>query len=127
MDDVRIKKITLPGGRIVELVYFASEAVETTEPRLERCPMCAAESVCPVRWHEVGDSHWYVELRCPECEWRASNVFDQETVDRYDDALCAAADEMIEELERITRANMEAEIERFVAALEADAITPFDF
>jgi hypothetical protein len=128
MDDVRIKKITLPGGRVVELVYFTTaEVAAGDDQRLEMCPVCGGEMVCPVRWNEVEECRWHVELRCPECEWRGTNIFDQETVDRYDDALCLAADEMIEELERMTRANMQDEIDRFVAALDADQIVPFDF
>ena len=36
-------------------------------------------------------------------------------------------DALIETLEQLQRENMEGDIERFVAALAADHITPFDF
>jgi hypothetical protein len=41
--------------------------------------------------------------------------------------LLAGAGDLTEELDRITRENMAEHLERFRAALEADAITPFDF
>ena len=41
--------------------------------------------------------------------------------------LLADAGDMTEELDRITRQNMAEHLERFSAALHADAITPFDF
>jgi hypothetical protein len=71
--------------------------------------------------------NWELELRCPECEWCDRAEYDQGTVERYDGALNDATDQLIESLEQLTRENMEAEIERFVAALSADHIVPFDF
>ena len=134
MGDIRVKKITLPSGKVVELVYFLAAGSSTPEPvdiietpRLERCLRCGDEKVCPVDWHEVADGVWHVELRCPECEWRRADLFDQETVDRYDDVLCEATDALAARLEQIERERMASDVERFVAALAADAITPFDF
>ena len=55
------------------------------------------------------------------------DVFDQEAVERFDDVLNAATDQLIDTLERVSRDNMRAEIDRFVEALEHDHILPFDF
>jgi hypothetical protein len=41
--------------------------------------------------------------------------------------LNVATDRVIDALETATRENMTADIERFVAALNADHIVPFDF
>ena len=70
---------------------------------------------------------WELELRCPACEWQSRDTFDQETVERFDDVLNAATDSLIDTLERVSRDNMRAEIDRFVDALQQDHILPFDF
>jgi hypothetical protein len=138
MGEFEIKRIVLPSGKIVELVYFqfgdAAVPVEPVavpapvEPRaLESCPHCSGRLVCPVDWREVDDLRWELELRCPECEWRTREVFDQDDVDRYDDALCAATDDLVDGIERLRREIMEEEIDKFVRALDDDFILPMDF
>jgi hypothetical protein len=134
MGDFQVKKIILPSGKAVEIVYFHAEPVVDTAPAstgpgqgLEVCPDCASELVYPTDWHEAVSGNWELELRCPECEWCDRAEYDQGTVERYDGALNDATDQLIESLEQLTRENMEAEIERFVAALSADHIVPFDF
>jgi hypothetical protein len=146
MGEFHIKRITLPSGKVVELVYFEAAGIELPvnvtpveaapaagegEARgvreLEACPECDADKVCPVDWTEVADGFWELDLRCPECEWRSTGLYDQDEVDRYDDVLADATDDMITELERLTHENMADDIRRFVTALERDAILPFDF
>ncbi len=72
-------------------------------------------------------THWEVLLRCPNCEWNDVGVYDQTTVDRFDDELDRGTEALMRDLKRLTQANMEDEIERFVLALAADAILPEDF
>ena len=48
-------------------------------------------------------------------------------VDRFDEVLDRGTDELVDDLTRLIRANMEDEIERFVDALDADLILPEDF
>jgi hypothetical protein len=134
MGDFQVKKIILPSGKAVEIVYFHAEPVVDTMPTppasgrgLEACPDCASGLVYPIDWHEADSGNWELELRCPECEWSDRSEYDQATVERYDGALNDATDVLIESLEQLTRENMEAEIERFVSALSADHIVPFDF
>jgi hypothetical protein len=134
MGDFQVKKIILPSGKAVEIVYFHAEPTtdtltpaSTPEHGLEVCPDCASGLVYPTDWHEAASGNWELELRCPECEWCDRAEYDQTTVERYDGALNDATDELIDSLETLTRENMEAEIERFVDALSADHIVPFDF
>jgi hypothetical protein len=102
-----------------------------TEPdatrRLEACRCCTSTLVYPIDWREASNGRWELELRCPNCEWRVRDVFTQEQVERFDETLNVATDRVIDALETATRENMTADIERFVAALEADHIVPFDF
>jgi len=141
MGDFHVKKIILPSGKAVEIVYFHAEpaieaavqaaecgpSADETSIRLEICPTCRGELTYPTDWREAEGDRWELELRCPNCEWSDRGVWDQADVERYDAILNAGTDSLIESLERITRENMEAEIERFVDALEHGHIEPFDF
>jgi hypothetical protein len=98
-----------------------------SEGGLERCRRCPSRLVYPLRWRRLAHDRWELELRCPDCEWRTREVFHQDDVDRYDDALCAATDDLVDGIERLRREIMEEEIERFVTALDDDLILPMDF
>ncbi len=54
-------------------------------------------------------------------------MFDQATVDRFDERLDHGTEALVLDLKRLTHANMEEEIERFSFALASDAIWPMDF
>jgi hypothetical protein len=132
--EFRIKKITLPSGKVVEIVYLepSPDPAEGTPQavhvrRIELCPSCAGSRVHPVDWREVEESRWELRVRCPDCRWRATGIFEQFEVERYDEILAAETDRLIAELERVTRENMADQLERFSRALEQDAILPMDF
>jgi hypothetical protein len=128
-----VRRVTLPSGRQIEVVYFeplAAEATPSTKPAVDDlhvCPECDRDLVYPVDWEEASATHWEVELRCPNCEWSEVGTFDQATVDRFDEHLDLGTDALVKDLRRMVQANMEAEAERFAAALEANAILPEDF
>jgi hypothetical protein len=132
-----VRRVILPSGRAIEVVYFDTSAA-APEPapipapaeellELHSCPECERELVYPVEWEEASATHWEVALRCPNCEWTTVGVYDQETVDRFDEELDRGTELLVRDLKRLTRANMEEEIERFGKALESDAIWPMDF
>ena len=125
-----VRRVVLPSGKTIEVVYFGEHPEATvTEPAhdLHICGTCESELVYPVDWSEAGETHWEVLLRCPNCEWSDLGVFDQSTVDRFDDELDRGTEALMRDLKRLTQANMEDEIDRFVSALGADAILPEDF
>ena len=70
---------------------------------------------------------WEVTLRCPNCEWLHTDVFDQDTVERFDEELDRGTDNLVDDLKRLVWANMEEEIERFSKALVENHILPEDF
>jgi hypothetical protein len=133
-DGQYVRRVVLPSGRAIEVVYF-----ETTEPGarppareeplddLQVCPECDRDLVYPVEWEEASETHWEVLLRCPNCEWAEVGEFDQATVDRFDEQLDIGTEVVLRDLKRLERANMEDEIERFARALHADALLPEDF
>ena len=132
-----VRRVVLPSGRAIEVVYFdttlvppAEEPMEHVERTLEElhvCPECDRGLVFPVDWEEASPTHWEVELRCPNCEWNEIGTYDQATVDRFDEHLDVGTDALVKDLRRLVQANMEAEADRFAAALEAGAILPEDF
>ena len=130
-----VRRVVLPSGRSIEVVYFESLARDTapaprpeeTKRALHVCPDCHRDLVYPVEWEESSETHWEVLLRCPNCEWHEVGTFDQGTVDRFDEELDLGTEILIRDLKRLEQANMEDEIERFVRALGAGAILPEDF
>ena len=129
-----VRRVVLPSGKTVEVVYFEdlavpTEAITAQPARIELhvCACCASLLVYPIAWDEAGDEHWEVTLRCPECEWRSTGVYAQETVERLDHHLDAGTETVVRDLKRLMHANMESDIERFVGALERDLIVPEDF
>ena len=54
-------------------------------------------------------------------------MFDQETVERFDEELDRGTDSLVDDLKRLIHANMEEDIERFSDALAGDHILPEDF
>ena len=127
-----VRRVVLPSGRAIEVVYFESmddETVEIAPPiaDLHVCPECNRDLVYPVEWEEVSGTHWEVLLRCPNCEWTSIGHYDQATVDRFDRVLDDGTELLLHDLKRLEQANMEDEIVRFSKALEAGAILPEDF
>jgi hypothetical protein len=127
-----VKRVTLPSGKSIEVLYFgdqggeAKSAVPTAQP-LHVCTDCSSDLVYPTDWQEAGPEHWEVELRCPNCEWHGSGVFSQDVVETFDDELDRGIDVLLSDYRALVNSNMEDEIDRFAKALEAGAILPADF
>lgn len=97
------------------------------EGGLHICPGCDSELVYPVDWEPANARQWTVGLRCPECEWRDEGVFTQDVVDRFDEVLEIGTAQILDDLNLLVRANIEEQVDRFVAALQADQILAEDF
>lgn len=130
-----VKRVVLPSGKTIEVVYF-KDAVEqdssfrtVVEPdqALHVCTSCSSDLVYPTGWDEADSDNWRVQLRCPECEQWREGIFSQATVEDFDEELDKGTDSLTADYRRLCRANMAEEVERFAAALGADAILPEDF
>jgi hypothetical protein len=94
---------------------------------LHVCRGCGSTLMQLVGHEDAGHGHWFLTMRCPECERWAGG--------RVPDAWCAELDEELERgthrlldaLEEVQRQIMSAEVEAFVAALEDDLLLPEDF
>ena len=128
-----LRRVVLPSGRAIDVMYFEAPSEDRGLPapdpvrRLHECPDCDGGLVYPVEWEEVSPTHWEVLLRCPNCEWSEVGTFDQPTVDNFDEKLDIGTEILLRDLKRLQQANMEEEIDRFVSAVNADAILPEDF
>ncbi len=128
-----VRRVVLPSGKTIEVVYFADGAPEHTGPapsgtaQLHLCPECTSDLVYPTEWEEFGEDLWSLKLRCPNCEWRSAGSYDHATVERLDEELDRGTHAVLTDLKALVQANMEADIARFVAALDADHIWPIDF
>ena len=137
-----VKRVVLPSGKTIEVVYFKEPASATAnapvpadktwpaaEPdqELHTCIDCHSQLVYPVEWEEAGPENWSVLLHCPNCDVFREGVFTQENVELFDEELDRGADALARDYKRLMRANMGEEIDRFVGALNADAILPEDF
>ena len=126
-----VRRVVLPSGKSIEVVYFEPEPLPDLPGEGRRdlhvCPRCENGLVYPEAWEEHDPVLWEVSLRCPNCEWHGVDLYAQDVVDRFDEELDRGTEALVRDLRQLTRANMEAEIERFQAALRADAIWPEDF
>ena len=134
-----VRRVVLPSGKTIEVVYFEDQYAEGTTAAapslpveqqpgdLHVCISCDSELVYPIEWDEAGTTHWEVSLRCPNCEWTATGVYAQDTVERFDEELDRGTEALVRDLKRLMTANMEDEIERFVTALDQGHVLPEDF
>jgi len=134
-----VRRVVLPSGKTIEVVYFEDQPATTTNvaapaPAPEKtvddlhvCGSCSSTLVYPTEWEEAGATHWEVTLRCPNCEWAGTGIFEQDLVERFDEELDRGTEALVRDLKRLAHANMEDEIERFTTALAEDHIVPEDF
>ena len=120
-----VRKVTLPSGKTIEVVFFEDLTPAATD--IHVCPECRSELVYPVAWEEADRSRWEVSLRCPNCEWMTTDIFEEEAIQRFDETLDRGTEALVADLRQLTRANMEEDVERFVVALMAGHLLPEDF
>jgi hypothetical protein len=100
----------------------------TTEPTAgaHLCRFCTLPFVQPQNAEPAGRD-WLVQLYCPSCDWSGEAMLDQAQMDHLDEALDDGLALLAAALTQLTRANVQEYVERFTAALAADAVLPDDF
>jgi hypothetical protein len=120
------RRIVLPSGRAIEVVRFREQ--QASSPRaLHVCPECDSDLVQPIAWSETEASKWEITLRCPNCCWHGEGLYGQDQLESFEERLEEGLDAMLRDLQRLTHANMADQVDRFIAALNADLILPEDF
>jgi hypothetical protein len=102
-------------------------APSAEDGRLEHCAMCGRDFVSPVDWEPAGPDHWWLLLRCGECEsWREVTVTNADAR-RYDAELDRRADILASSLARLDRERMIVQADAMAIALRLDFIDAADF
>ncbi|MFP5451101.1 MAG: hypothetical protein ACLGG9_05040 [Thermoleophilia bacterium] len=153
MSDYRSTKITLPGGREIEIVYLGDVRPETLDasrageiaheldemlhaaltvfdrerPEMWLCGSCPGDMVRPLVVEPADGGTFRVERMCPDCGWHDDGTFTHEQVESYHDALEEGAEEMLTALRTMSRLNMEDDVDRIITAIRCDLIQPMDF
>ena len=97
------------------------------DARLVVCDRCGADFVNPVSWHEHGETHWWIRLRCGQCGCvREIEATDQQAK-RFDRELEPGVASIAAALMRLDRERMITDADTLTAALERDLIDPGDF
>ena len=97
------------------------------ELRLENCAMCGADFVNPVDWEPVGETHWWMLMRCGACDtWREATVTNAVAA-RFDLELDRRMDILARAVERIDARAMAIEVETMIQALRRGLIDAADF
>ena len=91
------------------------------------CGDCDGHFVYPLRWSAVGQEHWRIELRCPDCEGRGTVVEHQAVVDRFDDLLEQGAADLARDLHALVQIAIDAEVEQLHVSLASGLLRPEDF
>ena len=80
-----------------------------------------------VRLGDTDDGRTCSTLRCPNCEWTEIGTYEWDTVRRLDERLDRGERALMADLAALSRANVEEDFERFIAALRDDHVWPMDF
>jgi hypothetical protein len=127
MEKLRATSFEEMVARLVSATEGREDRISTAADGLHICPACHSRLVQPIWWDEASDDSLRVALSCPNCEWSAVERFEHRLVDELELELDRGDAELEVDLALLTHANMVDEIDRFVRALDADAIQPFDF
>jgi hypothetical protein len=90
------------------------------------CRLCTPPLVQPQHAEPTGRD-WLVQLYRPSCGCSGEATLEQAQMDALDEAVDDGYASLAAAVARLTRANMQEYVERFTAALAADAVLPEDF
>lgn len=105
----------------------ASGSTSSPGTGIQVCGHCHADCVHPVEWHESGDAHWWMLLRCGECRQEREVTVGDGVATRFSADL-DAAQRVIERAARLLdEERMAGEIEVVAQALQRGLIDAGDF
>jgi uncharacterized Zn finger protein len=83
--------------------------------------------VNPVEWESVGDTGWWMLLRCGECGTAREVTVSDDEAARFDIALTRRTSPIQRAVERLDLERMAADVETLILALQRDLIDAGDF
>src|SRR5260370_3999738 len=91
-----VHRVVLPSGRAIEVLLFGEDTTEQRE--LQNCDQCHRDLVHPLDWSRVAPGRWRVSLHCPNCDIVEEEVFSEEALERFGEALDAGTDVLLADL-----------------------------
>jgi hypothetical protein len=91
------------------------------------CPLCDGELMCPRDWGTIDDAHWWVRLRCGDCEVWTEIVITNAQASFLDRALDRQQAQIRRAAERLDAERMAEDAAAFARALQRDLIVAADF
>ena len=91
------------------------------------CPVCGSDKACPVDWAEAGEHHWWLLIRCGECESWIQATIGNELAAKLDVELDRHQKEIADALAAMEAESMAADADLLAAALERDLVDADDF
>ena len=130
-DAIRIKglkQLLIPLSNGVK-VNVVTRMPEQVNKGLHICPECKSKFVRPVDWHAADEeaSSWWLMLECANCGYSSEGIYSCEQVEQLEDAVEDSERELQKDLGRLSTANLAGDVNRFIGALQVNAITPEDF
>ena len=95
--------------------------------RLGDCERCDSDYVVPVAWQEIGESGWWIRVRCGECAFVREVEVSNEEATRFDRELDRGVQDIATTVARLERERMIADAGALTTALQRDLIDPGDF
>ena len=121
-----VRKVTLPSGKTIEVISF-DDQLAPAQPTFTCAPTAPPSSSTRSPGKRPRTRRWEVSLRCPNCEWTVTDIFEEEAIQRFDETLDRGTEALVADLRQLSRANMEDDVERFIMALNAEHVLPEDF
>ena len=91
------------------------------------CPDCGSDRICPIEWAPAGDHHWWLLLRCGECQAWVQATVGNERAAELDVELDRQQAEIADALATLEQERMADDVEAFATALELDLFDADDF
>jgi hypothetical protein len=91
------------------------------------CPECGSRLLQLVDAEPHPPGGWNAVLECPECWATADRHLGDDTIEEFDRCFDDGIRMLVDQLRRMTAEHFLDDVERFIAALRADAILPEDF
>ena len=91
------------------------------------CPACGSDRFCPIEWETAGEHHWWMLLRCGECQAWVEGTVGNEQAAALDIELDRQQAEIAGALATLEMERMAAEVDAFTTALDLDLVDADDF
>ena len=91
------------------------------------CPECGSDKACPMEWAEAGEHHWWLRIRCPECDAWVQATIANSLAAALDVVLNRQQAQIAAALAELEAEAMAANADLLAAALELDLVNADDF